>query len=181
MNSRLRQGHPLTHKCWTNMVQRCTNPNNPDYKDYGARGVVVCDRWLTSKGGSFANFLSDMGPKPDGLWLDKDKLGDGKLYSPETCCWLTPKEQMQHRRARAKKPPIPRRKPKQYEYKGRSKTIKEWAADFGITRETLKHRISFGWSVEKALTTPVRQRRKPSEPPQHQQLSLPGPDHSPAA
>ena len=76
------------------MLDRCRrNPNHRDYKWYAGKGVKVCDRWDPAKGGSFENFLADMGERPDGKSLDKDRLGDGMLYSPETCCWLTPKEQ----------------------------------------------------------------------------------------
>lgn len=82
-----------TWNSWQAMLRRCYTPTNSDFHIYGGHGVVVCDRWNPAKGGSFENFLADMGERPEGKTLDKDKLGDGMLYSPETCCWLTPKEQ----------------------------------------------------------------------------------------
>lgn len=87
-----------TWNSWSAMLKRCNKPGNHAYADYGGRGVIVCSRWDPAKGGSFENFLSDMGERPYGKSLDKDIRGNGLLYSPETCCWATPKEQCRHRR-----------------------------------------------------------------------------------
>ena len=87
-----------TWNSWQAMLHRCTRPTHHAYPAYGGRGVTVCDRWDPAKGGSFENFLADMGERPAGKSLDKDQLGDGMLYSPETCCWATPTEQARHRK-----------------------------------------------------------------------------------
>ena len=150
---------PAYHR-WRAMVDRCTNPKCHAWEWYGGSGVQVCDRWNPSKGGSFENFYADMGDQPKGKWLDKDKLGDGKLYSPETCCWLTPREQMKHRRHRSDC--------KVYEYQGQKLSIWDWAKKLQMKPDTLRCRLAKGWSVEKALSTPIRKRRKPSEQQQHQ-------------
>ena len=76
---------------YRSMLQRCLNGNHPDYKYYGGKGVRICERWLGENG--FINFYNDMGKRPEGKTLDKDILGNGLLYSPETCCWATHKEQ----------------------------------------------------------------------------------------
>jgi len=77
---------------WVQMKQRCYNPNNKDYKYYGALGVKVCDRWKDS----FVNFLEDMGDRPDGLTLERDDVyGD---YTPENCYWATWKQQANNKR-----------------------------------------------------------------------------------
>lgn len=81
-----------TFYTWQNMIQRCTNPNLRDWKDYGGRGIMVCARWLAS----FENFLADMGERPLGLWLDR-KDNDGN-YEPDNCRWITPKESAANRR-----------------------------------------------------------------------------------
>ena len=73
------------------MIQRAMNPKNPAYKYYGARGVLVCERWLT-----FANFLADMGERPEGMTLDRLNPDGG--YELSNCRWATPAEQRHNRR-----------------------------------------------------------------------------------
>jgi hypothetical protein len=71
------------YRAWRDMKERCYNPKKQSYPWYGGKGVTVCDRWLNS----FAAFLSDMGPCPRGLTLDrKDPHGD---YEPSNCRWAT--------------------------------------------------------------------------------------------
>ena len=83
-----------TYKTWCGMRERCNLPNHISFKYYGARGVKVCERWM-----SFENFLSDMGEKPDGLTLDRiDPFGD---YEPDNCRWADAKTQSANTRKAA--------------------------------------------------------------------------------
>ena len=83
--------HTPTYRSWYAMIQRCTNPRNHKYRDYGGRGISVCKRWR-----SFENFLADMGERPAGLTLDR-RDNDGS-YEPGNCRWATSHEQARNKR-----------------------------------------------------------------------------------
>lgn len=70
------------YKAWAHMIQRCTNPNNKDFHNYGARGVLVCEQWF-----KFENFLADMGICPPNLTLERQN-NDGN-YELGNCIWTT--------------------------------------------------------------------------------------------
>ena len=78
---------------WQHMKQRCLNPKNKRFKDYGGRGIKVCSRWLNS----FENFLEDMGPKP-GPKYSIDRIENDGNYSPSNCKWSTVLEQNNNKR-----------------------------------------------------------------------------------
>ena len=76
---------------WADMIGRCHNTAHKRYKDYGGRGIFVCDKWRNFKG-----FIEDMGETPDGLTLDR--IDNDKGYSKDNCRWATYAEQNQNRR-----------------------------------------------------------------------------------
>jgi hypothetical protein len=122
---------------WASMITRCENPKSWKYSNYGGRGITVCERWHT-----FDNFLADMGPRPAGMTLEREKVNEG--YSPENCIWATRLRQSNNTRRNTI-----------LEYEGRKRTVSEWATEFGLTYNTLLARVHrLKWPVERALKTP---------------------------
>lgn len=122
-----------TYQTWRAMRARCLDANNEKYPTYGGRGIAVCERW-----GDFANFLADMGERPEGLTLDR-RDNDGP-YAPDNCRWATGKEQRANQRVS-----------QMLEFAGIRAFVTEWSDIVGINPRTIRSRLRSGWSTEQAL------------------------------
>jgi len=86
------------YKCWQQMKQRCTNFNSEDWRDYGGRGITVCERWLDS----FENFYEDMGHRPTSNH-SIDRIDNNGNYEPSNCRWATASQQQFNKRCSNRK------------------------------------------------------------------------------
>ena len=109
---------------WNNMKNRCLNPSNQSFKDYGARSITVCNRWE-----KFSNFYADMGDKPEKMSLER--IDNSKGYSPNNYKWATWKEQQRNTRRNRK-----------IKYWGETRCLAAWAEELNITTDALRYRLS---------------------------------------
>lgn len=113
------------YKIWIVMRARCINDKNWQYKDYGGRGITVCDRWINS----VENFISDMGLRPT-KQHSIDRIDVNGNYEPSNCRWATPKEQSLNRRNNVF-----------FTFNGLKRCVTDWARDLYTDRRTLRDRI----------------------------------------
>lgn len=127
-----------TWKTWKSMLERCEWGGHKSFKDYGGRGIKVCDRWH-----EFAAFYADMGDRPEGKQMGR--IDNERGYEPGNCRWETPKENANNRRSSVF-----------LEHDGKRMTVTQWAEHLRVPKTALEKRISDGWSHERALTAPLR-------------------------
>lgn len=131
-------GHDTgAYKSWQHMKGRCLRRTNQDYERYGGRGITIHPPWITS----FAVFLIDMGPRPDGFQLERKDNNKG--YSPDNCKWASHREQMNNTSQTVR-----------LTLNGVTRNVTQWAAHLDISRKMLAARLRLGWTAERALTTP---------------------------
>lgn len=123
-----------TYKSWNNMNSRCYRKNDENYPNYGARGIIVCDRWRDD----YDAFVEDMGIAPKGMTLDRIDVDDN--YTPGNCRWATVKEQANNTRRNLR-----------VTHEGETLTLAQWAERLNISETRLRSRLRIGWSFERAI------------------------------
>ena len=130
--------HPL-FKIWGAMMSRCYNQKDRGFKHYGARGIRVCKRWHDPK-----NFVADMPPKPSPKHT-LERRNNNRGYSPSNCIWATQIAQARNTRRN-----------RLITFRGERRCLKEWSEVLGLSYQALHRRLNqSGWSVERALSTPI--------------------------
>ena len=126
------------------MKQRCYNKNSKSYKNYGGRGIKICDEWLSKENGflNFYNWAINNGYNSN---LSIDRIDNNGNYEPSNCRWVNNLIQSNNRRNNRK-----------LTFNGDTLNISEWAKKYNLTISTINHRLDRGWSVEKTLTTPLK-------------------------
>lgn len=131
--------HSKEYRAYNSIKTRCLNKNADCWKDYGGRGIKMCDRWQKS----YDNFLEDMGIAPSPSH-SVDRINNDGNYEPDNCRWATKKEQGNNRRNSLR-----------VEYKGQIKTLGEWCLELNVNMMTVYSRIhSRRYSVEEAFELP---------------------------
>lgn len=131
---------------WSGMLERCRNPRSDSWKDYGGRGITVCDEWKIYDG--FRDWALANGYSPE---LQIDRRNNNEGYCPANCRWVTPILNQQNTRANRILTAF-----------GESKCASEWVRDQRcvVCRNTLHYRLETGWSHEGAISTPPIQNRR---------------------
>lgn len=126
---------------WSAMKDRCENPRTKNFKDYGGRGIKVCERWH-----SFENWFADMGPLPSPGHSIERRDNNGN-YEPTNCYWATRAEQAKNKRNN-----------RWLTANGETLHLSEWARRLGTTTGAILHRLKAGWPVRRALSEPISER-----------------------
>lgn len=129
-----------TYRVWSHMKERCERRSHKSWPDYGGRGIKVCDRWQ-----NFESFLSDMGPVPERLTLERIDVNGN--YTPENCRWASRTEQARNRRSTRLLTAF-----------GETKPAASWLEDgrCSANRTTFYKRIASGWDDRRAIVQPMR-------------------------
>lgn len=128
---------------WSSMKTRCFSPKHEAWKDYGGRGIAVCDRWRKS----FADFLADVGPRPNGTVLDR--INNDGNYEPGNVRWTNQSTNLRNRRTNAL-----------IEIDGVTKCAADWAAQMGVERHAILQRYQAGWRGAKLLSPFAKRTKK---------------------
>ncbi len=142
--------HNLTNsrlfKIWSGILNRCYNKNNHKYKNYGGRGITICDEWKND----FKVFYdwSITNSYQDNLTIDRIDVNGN--YEPSNCRWVNQKTQQNNKNSNL-----------WITYDNQTYTLSEWSEILNINYYTLKSRLRYKWSIEKSFTTPVQHFHNP--------------------
>lgn len=140
-NTKHNQRHTKLYEVWKSIKQRCLNPNNRYFKNYGGRGITICKEWKDD----FINFYNwsiENGYKEN---LTIDRIDNNGNYDPSNCRWTNRYIQANNTRNNH-----------YIFFNNENLTISQWAKKLNISYHTLFLRLKNGWSIEKALTTPIK-------------------------
>lgn len=137
-NLRHGRSHTTEHDIWMKMWGRCTVQSTTGFKNYGGRGIRVCDRWR-----DFKFFLSDMGPRSGRLSIDRKNVNGN--YEPDNCRWATQREQCRNKRNNHRLTIL-----------GETLCIVEWSERSGLKGPTIRYRLRLGWEAQAAVFTPLQ-------------------------
>lgn len=129
------------YRTWLNLKNRCSNSNHPRYKDYGGRGISVCDEWRYNFQ-AFYDWAMSHGYREN---LTLDRINNDGNYEPSNCRWTTVMEQNNNTR-----------RCHYIEYRGEKHSLSEWSRILNIPRATLSSRINvYNYPIEQAFTEPI--------------------------
>lgn len=128
------------YNVWDNAKRRCYNKNNKRYKNYGARGIKICDEWKDNFQ-SFYDWSMSRGYK-QGLTLDRIDVNGN--YEPSNCRWITNEEQQNNRTDNVL-----------ITYKYRTQNITQWARELNVSPRVIRYRLKKGWPIKDCLFKPI--------------------------
>jgi hypothetical protein len=143
------------YSLWRSIKTRCYNEKDPNYAQYGARGITVHSVWIDNYV-QFARYIREtIGERPTGHTLDR--TDNNKGYEPGNLRWATMGQQSRNRRSN-----------RTITFRGQTMIVAEWAEMLGLCRNTLLSRLNQrGWPIERALTTPTRKHKPYTSRDQH--------------
>lgn len=149
INTKYKQFDKRLYRIYNHIKDRCYRKNDPSYKWYGARNIKMCDEWLNDFE-TFYNWSMNNG-YTDNLTIDRIDVNSN--YEPSNCRWVNMKTQCRNRTNN-----------KYYTINGETRCLTEWCEILNLNYGTVQSRLLYGWSIEKALLTPIRSHKNCLQP-----------------
>jgi len=149
-NKKHNKSYTRLYGVWRAMKARCYNPNVAAYKDYGGRGISICEEWREDFQAFYdwaiVNGYDENAPRKA---CTIDRIDNDGNYCPENCRWIDWNSQQNNKNNN-----------RMLTYKGETHNVAEWCEITGISRRTLMSRLNMGWSIEDALSKPIDNSKK---------------------